>query len=203
MKEQKTLSEKESLELITSMIEKVKSSYHETGIVALLWGSVVAIVSLVNYLEIEFSFELGFDIWLLVLFALIPHVIISMKERRLKKVRKHEDDALDAVWLAYGISIFGLVAYENIVPSVAGSSIPSIYSLFLLLYALPTLVTGLVKKFRPMLIGAILTYGLFIASCFTVTKYDMLFGAVAALTCWFIPGLILRKRYLEQRRAHV
>ncbi len=203
MKEQKTLSEKESLELITSMIEKAKSSYHETGIVALLWGSVVAIASLVSYLQLEFAFSIGFDIWLLVLFALIPHVIISVKERRLKKVRKHEDDALDAVWLAYGISIFGLVAYQNITTAVTGSSAPSVYSLFLLLYALPTLVTGMAKKFRPMIIGAVLTYVLFVVSCFTDTKYDMLFGAVSALTCWFIPGLILRKKYLAQKRAHV
>lgn len=198
MREQTSLSEKESLELITSMIEKVKCSYHETGVVALLWGSVVALASLVNYLELEFKFNIGFDIWLLVLLAIIPHVLISIKERKQRKIRKHEDEALDAVWLAYGISIFGLVAYNNIVTSV-----PSAYSLFLLLYALPTLVTGIAKKCTPMLAGAIVTYLLFIISCFTSTKYDMLFGTIAALVCWFIPGFILRKKYLAQRKAHV
>jgi hypothetical protein len=73
----------------------------------------------------------------------------------------------------------------------------------MLLYAFPTLVTGLVKKFKPMLAGAIITYGLFVVSCFTAAKYDMLLGGVAAIACWFIPGIILRKKYLAQKQMHV
>ncbi len=228
MKEEAQLSEKESLELITSMIEKAKASSHDTGLIALLWGSVVTIAALVTYLQEEFQFKIGFDIWWLVLLALAPHLILIAREKKAQRVRKHEDDALDAVWMAYAISIFGLVFYQNVIASATtnltesqgwvmmkhytdGSRpdtqlqpfAPSIYSLFLLLYALPTLVTGLVKKFKPMVIGAVLTYLLFAWSCFTAAKYDMLLGAVASLACWFIPGLILRKKYLAQSKVHV
>lgn len=229
MKEHTQLSEKESLELITSMIEKVKGSYHDTGIIPLLWGSAISIASFVSYLQMEFDFSIGFDIWWLVLAAIIPHMIISIKEGRFQRVRKYEDDALDAVWLAYALSIFGLIAYQNIIPSATTALIqhegwqmmrhftdnskpdqvlqpfaPSMYSLFLLLYAFPTLVTALTKKFRPMLLGAIITYILFIVSCFTASRYDMLCGAIAALACWFIPGIIIRRKYLAQRKnAHV
>ena len=154
--------------------------------------------------------------------------IISTKEKRQQAVRKYEDDALDAVWLTYGISIFGLIAYQNIIPDAsirlsAGEGwqmmkhyidnskpdeplrpfAPSIYSIFMLLYAFPTLVTGLVKKFKPMLAGASITYLLFVVSCFTAAKYDMLLGGVAAIFCWFIPGVILRRKYMAQKRQHV
>ena len=228
MTDQKQLTEQESLQLITSMIQKVKGSYHDTGIGALLWGSVVAIASFVSYLQREFSFSIGFDIWLLVLLAIIPQVVISVRAKRQNKVKKYEDAVLDAVWLVYGISIFGLIAYQNIIPdaTIALSRgegwqmvkhyidnskpdeplrpfAPSIYSIFILLYAFPTLVTGIAKKFKPMLAGAVIAYGLFIASCFTAAKYDMLFGAVVAIVCWLIPGIILRRRYLAQRRANV
>lgn len=88
---------------------------------------------------------------------------------------------------------FGLNIYQIIVPDVTDQFIqlegwqltkhyldnikadepihtftPSIYSLFILIYALPTLVTGMVKKFKPMLYGALITYGLFVWSCFTM-----------------------------------
>ena len=135
---------------------------------------------------------------------------------------------MNAIWLVFGITIFGLNAYQMIVPDVTDKFIqlegwqltkhyldntkpdepihtftPSIYSLFILIYALPTLVTGMVKKFKPMLYGALITYGLFIWSCFTITEYDFLLGGAAALICWFIPGVILRRKYLAQQQANV
>jgi hypothetical protein len=228
MADQKQMTEKESLDLITNMIQKAKSSYHETGIGSLLWGTVVTVASVVTYFERTYDFYIGFDIWLIVLAAIIPQIVISIQEKKSNKVKQYEDDALNAVWLVFGITIFGLNIYQIIVPDVTNEFIkqegwqltkhylnsskvdepistftPSIYSLFILIYALPTLVTGIVKKFKPMLYGALITYGLFIGSCFTISEYDFLLGGVAALICWFIPGVILRRKYLAQQKANV
>lgn len=228
MADDKKMTEQESLDLITNMIQKAKGSYHETGIGSLLWGTVVTIASVVTYFQRTYDFYIGFDIWLLVLGAIIPQIIISIQEKKSNKVKKYEDDALNAIWLVFGITIFGLNAYQMIVPDVTDNFIqlegwqltkhyldntkpdepintftPSIYSLFILIYALPTLVTGMVKKFKPMLYGALITYGLFIWSCFTITEYDFLLGGAAALICWFIPGVILRRKYIAQQQANV
>ncbi|BFG71559.1 hypothetical protein KACHI17_24400 [Sediminibacterium sp. KACHI17] len=228
MADQKQMTEQESLDLITNMIQKAKGSYHETGIGSLLWGTVVTIASVTTYFERTYDFSIGFDIWLIVLAAIIPQIVISIQEKKSNKVKKYEDDALNAVWLVFGITIFGLNIYQIIVPNVTNEFIkiegwqltkhyldnskadepistftPSIYSLFILIYALPTLVTGIVKKFKPMLYGALITYGLFIWSCFTISEYDFLLGGVAALICWFIPGVILRRKYLAQQKANV
>jgi uncharacterized membrane protein (GlpM family) len=54
-----------------------------------------------------------------------------------------------------------------------------------------------------MIMGAIITYILFIVSCFTRSGIDMLLGTFAALACWFIPGIILRRKYLAQKSANV
>ncbi|MBX2932067.1 MAG: hypothetical protein KF781_08990 [Chitinophagaceae bacterium] len=228
MSNEKKLTEQESLQLITTMIQKAKASYHERGISAILWGTVVAVASLVTYLRREFDFNVPFDPFLLVLAAIIPQIFISIKQGRENKVTKFEDTAINAVWLVYGISIFALIFYQNVVPSATielcrqdgwqlmihyldGSKpdeplhpfVPSVYSLFLLLYAFPTLVTGIAKKYAPMTVGAIITYILFIASCYTASKYDMLFGTIAALVCWLIPGIILRRKYLKQKSSNV
>lgn len=228
MADQKQMTEQESLDLITNMIQKAKGGYHETGIGSLLWGTVVTIASVVTYFERTYDFSIGFDIWLIVLAAIIPQIVISIQQKRSNKVKKYEDDALNAVWLVFGITIFGLNTYQIIVPQITNEFIkqegwqltkhylnsnkadeaisaftPSLYSLFILIYALPTLVTGIVKKFKPMLYGALVTYGLFITSCFTISEYDFLLGGVAALICWFIPGVILRRKYLAQQKANV
>lgn len=82
MSKESTFSEQESLQLIAEMIKKAKGSYHDTGIGSLLWGAVVAIASGVNFLQREYDFKLGFDIWWLVLAAIIPQIYISIREKK-------------------------------------------------------------------------------------------------------------------------
>jgi uncharacterized membrane protein len=225
MPEEKQMTEQESLQLITSMIQKAKGCYNERGTGPILWGTVVTIASLVNYLQMEYHFDLPFDIWLIVMAAIIPQIVMTYQERKTQPHKKFEDEAINAVWFVYAFTIFGLSAYQMIVPDVTVAAInaegwqmikhtidnskpdeqirpfaPSFYSIYILVYAFPTLVTGITKKFKPMLIGGGLAYVFFIWSCFTVTKYDMLLGAVAAFFCWFIPGLILRKKWLMQKK---
>ena len=228
MSNEKKQTEQESLQLITSMIQKAKASYHDKGISAILWGVTIAIASLLSYLQIELNFDFPFDPFLLIIVAIVFQIYISVKESKLNKVTKHEDAAINAVWLTYGISILGLVAYINIVPNVSAQLskqegwefvkhyinntkpdeilspfVLSSYSLFILLYAFPTLVTGITKKFVPMIVGAILAYVFFIISCFTALKFDLLLGALAAIVCWLIPGIILRRKFLKLRNNNV
>ena len=53
--QEKVLTEKESLELISQMINKAKNSYHDSGIGPILWGSVIALCSLVTFFQIRFG----------------------------------------------------------------------------------------------------------------------------------------------------
>ena len=223
---EKELSEQESLALITEMIGKARNHFHESGVSAILWGSVVSFCGMVSFAEHFWNFSVGFDVWLLALVAIIPQIIISIRENRHKEVRTHLEAALDAIWIVYSISIFGILFYINIVPAVSvqllekyegirimqqniasGSLEPvSLYtfsscSLLLLIYAFPTMCTGLIQRFKPMILGAVLCYLFFIASFFTTTTYDLLFMGLAGIFNWLIPGIILRKRYL--RAKHV
>lgn len=228
MSTEKQLTEHESLALITAMIQKVKASYHERGTSSILWGAVITTTSLVTYLQMEYNFRLPFDIWLLALIAIVPQIFISIQESKDVRVKRYQDIATNLVWTAYGISIGCLVIYQNIVPhattqilkdegkqlmmhyinnskpdEVLQPFVPSMYSFFLMIYAFPTFVVGMLYKFKPMIIGAIITYGLFVVSCFTTTKIDMLLGAIAAISCWLIPGFILRSKYLAQKKNNV
>jgi hypothetical protein len=222
--EEEKFSEKESLKLITEMIQKAKHSFHENGTSAILWGSVIGIAGLVNFAELYWHFYIGFNIWLLVLAAIIPQIFISIRESKRKLVKTHTEEAMNTIWIVYGISIFALVFYFNIVPGVTdkffasegisliqknadGTTQPFHFfslsqgSLLLLLYAIPTLATGMAHKFKPMFWAAILCYIFFIISCFTSTAYDMLLNGLAGIFNWFIPGLILRRKFYGQKKA--
>jgi len=220
---EKPMNEQESLQLITEMIGKVRDSIHDRGTSAILWGSVIAFCGLASFAQMQWGFYIGFDVWILTLLALAPQIFISIRERRERRVWSHMQEAMNAVWLVYGVSLFALVFYLNTVPdttdrllaaegivvlqqkggltTATGMFIPSSGSLLLLLYAFPTLTTGLARRFRPMLVGAALCYVFFVLSCFTNTAYDMLLNGLAGICNWLVPGLILRRRFLRGKAA--
>lgn len=221
MEQEKKLTEKESLQLITEMIQKAKGSFHESGASAILWGTVVAFCGLVSFAEKQWNFSIGFDIWLLILLAIIPQVYITFREKKKKLVKTYQQSATDNIWVVYAISLAAVVLYQNIVPAVSDKLmlsdgmqllqknlqtgevkdfhffIPGMSSVYLIIYAFPTIATGLVNKFKPMIYGAMVCYGLFIISLYTPFKYDMLLMGLAGIVNWLIPGFILRKRYLK------
>jgi len=217
MEEQK-LTEHQSLQIITEMIQKVKGNYHTSGTSAILWGTVVSIAGFVSFVEMQWHLNIGFDIWLIVLAAIIPQVFIKIREKKSKRVVTHEEALMDAIWLVYAIGLFALIFYLNTASGISEKFfaqegkqlllkdlvtgrldtirpfVPSGASLLLILYGLPTLMTGIGMKFRPMLIGGILCYIYFVISCYTTTPFDYLLNGLAAITNWLIPGLILRYR---------
>ena len=73
-------SESQSFELITTMINKAKNDYVETGISALMWGSIVTFCSLVSFINYYLHWQWGKYIWFLAIIAVIPQVIISVRE---------------------------------------------------------------------------------------------------------------------------
>jgi uncharacterized membrane protein len=113
MPNEKQLSEKESLQLITDMIRKVKNSYHDKGVGPMLWGTIVAIASFVSYLQLNYGFELPLDIWWIVLGSIIPQIILVNQDRKTQKIKTHEDEALNAVWMVDAITIFGFEVFSS------------------------------------------------------------------------------------------
>ena len=205
------LSEKESLQLISQMIEKAKNSHHDKGIGPILWGSIITLCSLATYLQIEFKFDFPFDIWLLSFFAIIPQIYFGIKEKRARKVKTYDETMMDYLWSAFGVALFLLILIINHVHSglrptmveykeLTGHAAAFRFndyttSFFLLLYGIPTIVTGGARKFKPMLWGGSICWVCCVISVYTPIKIDMLLSAVAATSAWLIPGILLSRKY--------
>jgi hypothetical protein len=214
--QEKELTEKESLALITAMISKAKNAYYDTGVGAIMWGTVIAFCSLERLAEIHFGYRLPIDINYLTLLTIIPQVFISIKEKRERRVRTYEDALMGYLWLGFGIAIFMLIFIINAMfyswrpfyeeyERLAGHAPPSVLyniiaPLFLLLYGLPTFITGAGCKFKPMLWGGIFCWVCCIITIYTPIKIDLLLTALAAIFAWLVPGLILEKEYRKARK---
>ena len=189
--EEKPMSEKESLELITNMIGKARNHYTESGTSALLWGITNVVSFVLAYLqETVSSFNLPFSPFYLMVVTAILQVYFYRRERGLKKTISYKDEAHYFIWLAFGISLLIL--------TVAGGFANIGYivlPLILLLFAIPTFISGCIKKFKPMIIGGIICWILSIISFFYRENEVFLLVAIGAFFAWIIPGFILRKRF--------
>jgi len=204
------LSEQESLLLIQQMINKAKNSYHDTGIGPILWGAVITVCSLVTYAEIKLKFDLPFDIWLLTIVAIVPQILIISREKKRKNVKAYDDTVMNYVWTCFGVSVFILSFINSNIQShfkeIADSSSHfefSTYSssFFLLLYGFPTIITGGIKNFKPMLYGGILCWVCCIAAVYTNIETDMLLIALSAIGAWLVPGIILYRKHQSKLKV--
>lgn len=225
--EEKIMDEKESLRLIAQTIATAKNtSFNDSGASSILWGTVIAICGLTGFAQSFFDFRLPIDIWMLTIVAFIPQIIIGIRESK-HPVKTYQKTFLDTVWTVYGISIFAIILYVNLIPFATENVlkaehieiyekntqtgemkkmlmfVPSFSSILLVIYAFPTLITGIIKKFKPMIWGAIICYGFFIGSIFTSVMYDQLFMGLAAIFSWLIPGILLWNHVKKQKKEAI
>jgi hypothetical protein len=192
------LSHKESLALIEEMIYKAKNSYHESGAGALLWGSVIMFCSAVSFANTWWKIAWLKEVWWLTLAAVIPQLIISVRESKAQKFKSHTDDAMSGIWISFGIGIF-LLSFSSGVLGMGNASA----TVFLILYGIPTFATGYTFRFKHMIAGGIVCWLCAVVSVYVAYRTDLILFFIAAFFAWFLPGLVLRNDYLKLKNNHV
>lgn len=191
------MSNTESLTLIESMINKAKNQFSEDGHLYLLWGWVVFICSLGQYIGMRFlKIESSYYIWLLTVAAFIYMVIYLARNKKQRRVVTYTDEVLEATWIAFSIV---LILSGFILGQVLGAKFYTVLNpIFLTIYGIPTFISGVVLKFRPLKTGAAICWGLAVLSTFIPVTEHLLLIAIAMLVAWIIPGYLLKRHYNNQ-----
>ena len=187
-------SPKDSLQLIDSMINQAKNRVTENGFLYLLWGWVIFVCAIFHFAAVKLSlFKKPELVWMITWGVVIFQIIYLAKIKKNEKVKTYSDGIIDAIWICFGICMFVLVI-------VLGRFNLWIYinSLVLLLYGIPTFLSGFVMRFTPLKLGGICCWLLAIASTFTAPVYYLLMIALAVMIAWIIPGYLLRKKFKNQ-----
>ena len=137
------MSESESMQLITSMINKAKNLYGETGLFYLIWGWVILFCFLTEFINgLFFHNPKGNFVWLLIYVVLIFQIIYKRRTKKFQRTKTYTREINEFVWIAFFIclmlTIFTCVTlkrYELINP------------LLLIMYGMPTFLSGIIIKF--------------------------------------------------------
>ncbi len=193
--EEKPLSEKESLQLITGMIRQAKNHYYESGMGALLWGFTNLICFVLAWLDASIEgFNIPFNPFYLMIITFILQFYFDRIEKKYQNALTYKDEAHKYVWLAFAISVL-ILTIAGALTNVGYTVLP----LLLLLFGIPTFISGCINKFSPFIIGGIACWILCIISFFYKSYNTYLFVALGAGVAWIIPGFILRARFNKNK----
>jgi hypothetical protein len=190
-------NEQNSLQLIESMINRAKNNFSESGTLYLIWGIVIFVCSLSQFIGIHFfNYESIGYVWLLTWLVVIYQVFFLSKKAKKEKAKTYTADILKYVWICFAACLFMLIfilqfqhAFSSITPGI------------LVLYGVPTFLSGAILKFRSLVIGGICCWALSVGAVFVPLDFQSLFICAAVLVAWIIPGLLLRKRYQSSMAA--
>jgi hypothetical protein len=193
--EQQELSTRDSLQLIESMINKAQNRFNENGHLYLLWGWVVLICSITSFVAIYFygNGKMIMYVWMLTIPTVIYQMIYLARVKKNTAVRTYTDEINNYVWLVFVIMGFlvGII--------IGRSGQPQLFNpLILMLYGMPTFLSGVILKFTPLRMGAISCWVLALLSVFIPYQFSFLLLAAAVITTWIIPGYLLRSRFKTQ-----
>ena len=187
MKTDETLTTQESLSIITEMINNAKGNVKENSIYFLLWGSVIALANLGMFTLIQMNYRHPYLVWLIALPAWVITMYTAYKQGKKNRNTSHLDRISAWLWFSLGIIIFTLVGFGKMINF-------QLNPVILLVSAMPTLVSGIIIKFRPLVIGGV-SFWILGMICFLVgNPWQYLVGAVAVTIGYLIPGMMLRNK---------
>lgn len=193
--ERNNLTPEESLGIISGAITNYKINYRESAYVFLLWGWILALASLSNFviLHILRSNEeyglmgiLSFSNW--AVFSVIGFVLLFFWMRKVekkKKVYSHLESYVKSLWTVAGVS-FGIA----IIICVRLELNPPPF--MLLIAGLATTVNGILIKFKPMIFGGIAFFIFSVSSTFVPEVYTALIVCLSIVVGYLVPGYLLK-----------
>jgi hypothetical protein len=182
---EKKLTPAESLKLITDVISKTRDNIKAQSFCFLLWGWLITAASILFYVLHQFTdFKLYFlPFPLLVLPGIIITLIYYRSNSHLPET--YLTGFLKQLWLVLAISFITVVLI-----SFLQQYPPFTYTL--VIGGIGTLVSGLVMRFKPLIVGGALFLLFAIGSVFVNDGVKPLLQGIAVVAGYLLPGYLLK-----------
>jgi hypothetical protein len=191
MTEEKLMTERESLELIASMINKAKNNFSERGLLYLIWGWVILFCCITSFVGAHiFHNDKVYFVWLIVYLVIIFQILYIRRTRRSQKSKTYTGEINAFVWIVFTICLILVIYICNMFHRYE-----IINPMLLVLYGMPTFLSGIILKFKPLVIGAVVCWVLAAISPFINMDFQVLLIAIAVVAAWIIPGYLLKQRF--------
>jgi hypothetical protein len=189
-------SAEDSLRVIQSMIEKTKTDMKNNGFYFLMWGWLVFIAALLNFILIRFTdFEKPYLTWNLMWIGAVASIVKGIKDGKRETVKTYVGDTMKYFGISLGIMYAGLAfifgyyyLWEKAFP------------FYILLYGAACFFMGSMLQFNLLKWTGLLCLPIMIGSVFVSYQWQLLFMALAVFVSYIIPGHLLSAKEKLQNK---
>jgi hypothetical protein len=188
------MNEHQAFEIIDSMIHSAKKEIKDNGFYYSLWGWMVFIAALSDYVMLVFlqNEDHAWPWAILMPLAGIITAVVSLRERKkVRQAKTYLDEVMKYAVTAFAISLF-IVCF--IMP-MTDANWRSFYPTIMVIYAIWLFISGGALKFRPLIVGGLINWAMAALAFFTTYDNQLLLMAFAVLTGYIIPGYLLNKEF--------
>jgi len=189
------LTPEDSFNIINKAIANFKINYKESAKIFLLWGWILTFASFSNFIILKIlhsreAYELMgfFSLGNWIVFGLIGFIILFFMDRKIKKEKKvysYLDSYIKNLWKVTAASFF-IATIICIKLEIAPPPI------MLLIGGIATTTSGLLIKFKPLIIGGMAFFIFSIATTFVSNEYIALIVGASIICGYLIPGYLLK-----------
>lgn len=189
-----SFSPQDSLRVIHSMIEKARNQFSENGHLYLLWGWVVFCCSVAQFILLRVvKTEKHYFVWFACWLVVIYQFFYLRKQGKKQRVKTYADRMIGFIWISFFV-LMVLIGFT--IGRINGDQYYKFFApAFLAMYGVPTFLSGVFIKFKPLIVGGIGCWVLSVLSHFILYDYQLLLLSAAMIIAWIIPGYALRKQY--------
>lgn len=190
LEDKKISNSEESLSIITQMIQSAKVDIRAGSFYYLLWGwLIILILSGIFFLEKFTGVTHTERLWLLIIIGFVVSAVYGYNQGRNEKSITYAGRLYMWTWLGFAISYAGLVFLL-----ISGKQYGYIGPVVLILAGYATFLSGIIIKFRPLIMGAVLFWVLGVVAWFVHNEFTYLVEALAILSGYLIPGYMLKSK---------
>jgi MFS family permease len=186
--EERKLTEKESLELISQMIRNTQTKMEEnSGVMFLIWGYLSVFTTLLvwSLLMTSFNYQWQWFWFLLPVGGSILTLLHYKKESRKPRANTYIDRMIGYIW-----RVLGIVGFALSMISIFTYKFPILF-IIVLIMGIGTTLTGMVIRFKPLIYSG--TFGMIVSVVFLFVEWKIQMPVFAAVFLFMmvIPGHIL------------
>ncbi len=190
---EKELNEHESLALIQQMINSAKEEINDDSFYYLLWGWLVFLACVLQYVLIQLNVEQNYIGWMVMMpVGAIASAVHGYKQEKRQRVKTFVDWIMKYVWISFAVSLLIVLFFAFKLQLNA-------YPMVMMVYGMWLFVSGASIKFKPLIIGGIINWIFCIVSFFFAFEIQLVILGVAVLLGYIIPGHMLKNRFKNSR----
>ncbi|MCW3071849.1 MAG: hypothetical protein JWO44_1739 [Bacteroidetes bacterium] len=183
--EEKQLTQEESLKIIHEMISAAKNDVKADAFIFLLWGWLVFVASIAQFILVKMEIEWNSAPWMLMPVGGVITVVYSIRKGKKDKTKTNVTESLKYTWIAFTaamliIMFFNSMHFLQVLPCI------------MVLYGMGLFLSGGALRFSPLIYGGIFCWICAIAGFEVQNLYQLLILAAAVFGGYIIPGYLLK-----------